>query len=206
MTMHSHYKPLVRWTVGPVSWEGIHCLWMAVTTWRKIYGEIFDYAICHNDLTRHRLEYIKRLDVKLVDLRIYKELSPITPVMHQWQLLPSRLNPNGAEIYVDNDLILYKPHPHINALLSDNIPFCDTRIDSCIYGLPPGVDLAETLMASESISCALKRLPKLNIIPVFDIHTCDEFYAAPYGVHFSGVNRDHTGPWEFYRRSARPML
>lgn len=152
-------KPLIRWTIGPVSTSGFEVLEASVSKIKDLYGNLFDYVICYNQINPTRL---KLLGVELFE---QKENSlPIKPYSVAWKLYPPRLRLDSHEIIIDNDIILFKKLEEIDLFLESNkaliyeglnrkftlgrykLPI-GVVINSGIYGLPPGFDFEKKVRA-----------------------------------------------------------
>jgi hypothetical protein len=104
-------KTIVRWTLGNVSDQGFDCLRLSIKKMMGMYGtEKFDYFLCHNNVPKSRLDLIHK-DVELLDQGRFTESLPIPPSNKfgvSWKLYPPRIDMDRNEIFMDNDLILYK--------------------------------------------------------------------------------------------------
>ena len=103
-------KPIVRWTIGGnASTDGFLCLAKSVGMWKKIYNDEFDLYICHNNLSDSRLAGISKLKTKLICQEDYINSLSIPPRFGpEWKLYPPRISLDTEEIFIDNDLIVYK--------------------------------------------------------------------------------------------------
>lgn len=101
-------KPLIRWTIGPVSDNGFECLNYSYKKIFEIYGDYFDYLVCYNNLDARqikKLPRIKQTDQKKLKKEINIEFPKKNPA---WKLYAPRFNLNGYEILLDNDIVIYK--------------------------------------------------------------------------------------------------
>ena len=150
-----HEKPLVRWTIGPCLPEGTHCLQLSIKLWKSHYGDTCDYVVCANGFNPD-------VEIPVVRAENYRDTLPLLPQGPAWKLYPPRMRMNSHEIIIDNDLLLFEPHPMIEEFLNSNrtltteiyrrdygsfdhlVP-SDKLINSGIIGLPPGFDFEEKL-------------------------------------------------------------
>jgi len=162
-------KPLIRWTIGPVHRLGFEALEYSTKYLKKIYGDQFDYLICHNQQSPNRLECIKKLGIPLYEQTCeIPGMWPIDGKFHTgWKLYPPRLRQDAHEIVIDNDVIIFKRLKVIDRFLESNkVLFTSGRFrnlgpyeedvpkgmmfNSGIIGFPPGFDF--TSMVLEKMS------------------------------------------------------
>lgn len=142
-------KPLLRWTIGEVHACGYRTLRDSVKRLRDLYD--FDFVICHNNQNPAQLEFLKSLGVELIDQIGYQSLEKYTFM----KLSPSRLRPEGHEIFLDNDVVLYKKIPEIDQFIESDATLVyeglyglhgayslpkGIHVNSGIFGLPPGYE------------------------------------------------------------------
>jgi hypothetical protein len=150
---------LLRWTIGPVSERGLTMLSISIRSFRRLYGDTFDLCIQHNGLDNAQLLKVKRNNVPLFK-QFHSQDVEYAPEGCKWKLYPPRMRQDSHEIVMDNDLIIHKRLPQIDAFLAaDNtciiteaIKRCYGRYDPLIpegicynvglYGMPPGYDLS----------------------------------------------------------------
>jgi hypothetical protein len=155
-------KPIIRWTIGNVSKEGIDCLKLCVNKIKKFYGEEFDYFICHNKIDKNKIKWANRHKVELVDQVKYEDSLAIKPIRHPcWKLYPPRLNINSYEIFIDNDVVLYKKID-LDKFIKNNYFFMSEAIkknygtmqsiinkkpylNSGFFGMPAGFDFQKEI-------------------------------------------------------------
>lgn len=103
-------KPIIRWTVGQVSKNGLDCLKLCFNKFAKFYKDEFRYFLCFNDVDEKLLDWTKNFNIELIDQNSYKESLIINPIKNHscWKLYPPRIDNNAYEIFVDNDLVLHK--------------------------------------------------------------------------------------------------
>jgi hypothetical protein len=120
-------KPLARWTIGRVHPYGWEVLIKSVKTFPKIYPE-FDLIICHNNLSLSEIKTLNNLNVKL-----YRQIeNPNLPIANSgWKLIPSRISIKSHELWLDNDVLIWKRVPAIDLWLSSNTGI----ITQGLYGL-----------------------------------------------------------------------
>lgn len=118
-------KPIVRWTIGDVSSEGLLCLESSVVNFINLYKKKFDYYICYNNIEINNLEFIKKNKYEINVVNQHQFLNEIhydlnSPNEPFWKLIPPRINAQSHEIFIDNDLILYKKLKEIDYFLNNN--------------------------------------------------------------------------------------
>jgi hypothetical protein len=133
---------------------------MSIKSFYNLYGDAFDYNVLYNNLSSPlSLDFSF---VKIHNQAEYSDTLPYPPWDCCWKLYPPRLNMGGAEIWMDNDFILAKKIPEIDALIDDGIPFMTQglmrnygRYDNQVkrhdlncgfFGLPYGFDFAKTIV------------------------------------------------------------
>lgn len=162
-------KPVVRWTIGTRNKSAIDCMTHAIDKFKEIFSNRFKTVVCTN---HPHLE----IQPGLVDEIVYQRqcqskiiLPP--PLFGQsggpaWKLYPGRLSPDTHEIFIDNDLIIYrKPEIFEEFLSSENFLITaaikrsysseiesfvrsDFNINSGIIGLPPHFDFVKEINES----------------------------------------------------------
>ena len=113
--------------------ESFRCLKLSVKLFKKIYKDTFDYYVCHNNTNTEQLFELKKMEVILIDQTMFQLDLLSAPYDTSWKLYPPRLNIEGHEIFIDNDLIIYKPIKEIDLLLKEDIFFCSEAHIRC-YG------------------------------------------------------------------------
>lgn len=147
--------------MGPSFKEGLKCLKLSVKLAKKIFPEC-DFAICYNQINSETLQQLKTLNVELFDSEKFTESFFIKPEYGQnvhWKLYPPRLKLNAHELFLDNDVILFKRPKEINDFFNSNIAVMlegivyenhgqfneitprGLKINSGIFGLPPNFDI-----------------------------------------------------------------
>lgn len=166
-------KPLVRWTFGMASSTGLEILAHAVKRFRKIYPE-FDYVICCNNLKPGQIEIVEKLNVRIYWQNIADLKYPLEPPTSQpgWKgmwphlgikLCPPRLNPEGHELWIDNDIVVRERLPTVDQWLTSDkciitqghgrqyaafesyIPE-EVLCSGGFFGVPPNFDLESTIL------------------------------------------------------------
>lgn len=153
-------KPLVRWTIGPVSPDGFKCLCESIDSMMSLYD--IDPVICFNcnrQMIDENLATVSaRFPLRLIDQQQYADNSRIKPKGVAWKLYPSRLDLSRHEIVIDNDLIIKNRITQIDEFLesSSTLILEETSrtygrfekhvnpnlcINSGLYGMPPEFDL-----------------------------------------------------------------
>lgn len=153
-------KPLIRWTIGPVTPLGFECFQLSLDSVTKFYDA--DIAICYN-CDPSQLKEIAGLypQATLIDQRSYLQ-EKIPPAGVAWKLYPPRLDDQRHEICIDNDIVLNEKIPQIDLFLSGNMTLLledwsrtygrferhvpePYRINSGLYGMPPKFSLQKYL-------------------------------------------------------------
>lgn len=157
-------KPLARWTIGgQIKEESFLCLERSIYLWKKKYGSKFEYAICaNNEKILNKVQNIK--DVKFINQIDFIESLPFYPKDTFWKFCPPRLNLDGHEIIIDNDLLMYEKSPTIDWFLSQSKSAISTeshapmygcfdkylkntnfKINTGLLGMPPNFDMGQKL-------------------------------------------------------------
>lgn len=167
MAIFQKEKPLLRWTIGDVSPYGFETLAVSVSKAKSIYGDEFDYIICHNHLSEQQLSVVSGMGVPMYEQKIECCGLNIDPgKTNSWKLFPPRLRMSSHEIFLDNDVILHDRVPEIEDFLRERRPIAlqggrkspaygrfesmvpkNLTICSAIFGYPPGFD-AESKLSS----------------------------------------------------------
>jgi len=162
-----YQKPLLRWTIGPVSEIGFEILSHSIELF-KSFRNNFDLLVCHNQLDKKRLAKLKEMDVPLFCQDDYKYNLFFKPEGCGWKLYPPRLRLDAHEIIIDNDLILFndeflKKFINEDCLLItesngrrlgnfDSFVPDGVKINSGLIGLPPGFDFEKEIQEMQIIS------------------------------------------------------
>jgi hypothetical protein len=215
-------KPLIRWTIGPTTKEGCDALELSIKCWKKVYKN-FDLIVCYN-LWNERL---KKLDVELISQEQFSNYNLIKPKGNSWKLYPPRLRPNSHEIFIDNDLVLYKKVDIIDeflesfdlffitcGLMTHHNPFSTACINSGLFGIPPHFDLQKEIdeaiirvnlkdwefFDEQGLVGSIITKNKHKIIPIDEISNCYfECIPGKSGSHFCGVNSGHVSYWNQFQ-------
>jgi hypothetical protein len=153
-------KPLLRWTMGGVSKQGQRLLRWSVRSVQKVYGDEFDYLICYNNLDPASLA-----DTGLPLRPQEADALPLPPKGVAWKLYPPRVAPDRHEVWLDNDIIIYRRIPGLDDFLrQDNAavmteglerrcgrwdglhPPGGPNLNSGLFGIPPGFDFRAAMM------------------------------------------------------------
>lgn len=166
-------KPLARWTIGPTSKCGLEILKESLYSFSKIYPDI-DRIICYNQIEKPKIKNGNFYEQK------YNELGyPLTPGEKNptelgrvlggmagsgWKLTPARLRISSHELWIDNDIIIHKKIPEIDAWIQSNKCLIseglgrhygeifysmiqeNLKICAGFFGLPPFFDFNKQIM------------------------------------------------------------
>jgi len=158
-------KPIVRWTVGNVSKMGIRCLDASVGHFKHLYGNLFDYYICYNQIKFSKIKFLNKYNIKFIDQTQHFNSLKIPPVQNHpcWKIYPPRIDKSVHEIFIDNDLVIYKKIPLIDFFLEQKDLFFITEgyrksygifnslipdnfvVNTGFFGLPPHYDFKKDL-------------------------------------------------------------
>lgn len=209
-------KPLLRWVIGPMSYYGLKLFKITVKRIKKIYGNKFDYLICHNN--NINISDLLDLNVNFFDQSKLRANSKKYDV--SWKLFPIRLRKSSHELVIDSDILVINKISQIDIFLQssnhslvyeglygnygiykEKIPI-NLKLNSGIYGMPPGFDFHFTqrefsqfdeqgLICSHLIKKKYNLIP-LSIVPIID-NNCDfNFLNLDFktvrAIHFVGVN------------------
>jgi len=154
-------KAILRWTIGDVSDQGHVCFRMSFLKIFNLYGYDFDYFVCYNNIDLSRLSWLKNYSVRLLNQHDFVSDIKINPIQNNpcWKLYPPRIDLNRHEMWIDNDLIIYKKIPIIDKFLNskntifitegqkrsygcfDNLIQSKEKLNTGFFGLFPGFDL-----------------------------------------------------------------
>lgn len=167
-------KPIFRWTIGNCAPAGYACLFRSLKTMLKLYGEEFDYYICHNNCNQQIIrELVGQRPITLIK-QIWDDCPlPLDYDANQacwggsslWKLCPPRLNIETHEIVCDNDIVFVSRCKEIEDFLKsdkvllnmDPIKYqghyrdlfqAGERYNAGFFGMPPGYDFASQLVSS----------------------------------------------------------
>jgi hypothetical protein len=154
-------KPIIRWTIGDIKKNNsLFCLHHSIKTFYNIYKDRFDYYLMFNSKNTPPL-YFSFLN--MIDQKDHKDALPLKPHGFAWKLYPPRLNMEVPEIFIDNDIVIYKELEEIEALVKHGKPFItkdayriygkyddlidkDLQINSGFFGLPINFDFKESIL------------------------------------------------------------
>ena len=119
-------KPLIRWTIGSYELDpiGLECLKTSVICFKKIYNNI-DTIITYNCFPKHFLDKLKQVseitETPIYEQRLSENKLIIPPKQNHgsWKLCPARLRPQSHEIFIDNDLVIFRKNNRINKFLEN---------------------------------------------------------------------------------------
>jgi hypothetical protein len=222
-------KPLVRWTIGDKNTsESFECLYQSISNFKKHYGDRFEYVICRNGSCD-----VSKFGIKCIDQNQLTNSLPYAPWLCAWKICPPRLHLQGHEIFIDNDLLIHQSWPFLETFLeSKDLIFCtcalfrrygsydsdipqEQKLNSGLFGLPPGFDLAQELHQNITGPFDRHRFDEQGLlarifskhhnfitVPFNDITTCGaEYKLGNYGTHFIGLNHGFIERWIHYKRT-----
>jgi hypothetical protein len=166
----------IRWTIGDVSPRGFEALRLSIWGAWRIFGADADYCVCVNTVS---VEQARALTGPLPDAVQWLASDELLPDWLRmrfldaglaegvaWKLAPLRCFPEGRELSLDNDVILWEVPAAVAAWLADESPercllaadvasalgqfdsLCEKRaLNSGIRGLPAHFDLERRLRA-----------------------------------------------------------
>ncbi len=172
-------KPILRWTIGPVDKAGFQVLAYSVKLAKRIYKE-FDFYICHNGLSKPQLKILDKLEINL----IYQQGSGLSCVPYgvAWKLYPPRLDISRHEIFIDNDLVLFRPLEEVDWFLAGDKRFIATeglirlfgtkdwlvprgvKINSGFFGIPPYFDFGNAIDNINELDCWSDRYNEQGVV------------------------------------------
>lgn len=141
MLSHQPNKPLLRWVIGGVIPQGLYVLKESIGRTINLFGDRFDYMVCHNNLSPGELDFVPRL-FPSVSVMAQDWFDCAIPDKHDtpkradgtvredthncggslWKLCPARLRPEAHEIVMDNDIVLTRAFPKIEKFLGSDRP------------------------------------------------------------------------------------
>jgi hypothetical protein len=118
-------KPVVRWTIGPVSDIGFEILNDSINFFTEAYPE-FDYFICYNKIDLNKIKIKKKHKISFIFQEEFLPPCLLTPPDNNleeasgcgWKLVPPRLRIGALELFIDNDIIIRNRMPSIDKWLS----------------------------------------------------------------------------------------
>lgn len=142
-------KPLARWTIGNCTKDGLACLKASIESFQKFYDT--NIVICYNCNREFLGDLAHKFEI--IDQKNHLQIGP-EPKGVSWKLYPPRLNPEGHEIVIDNDIIFENKIDEIDMFFKSDVTLLlegDSRtygrfekhvpkgfqINSGIYGMPP---------------------------------------------------------------------
>jgi len=156
-------KTIIRWTIGDVSDQGLECLNLSIKNMTDFYGyNDFYYFICHNNISKKKLNSIGNSKINLLDQEKFTESLPIAPSKEygvSWKLYPPRIDVERNEIFMDNDIVFhkkiildeFKDYFLISEAINRSYGFFDNKViskrnmNSGFFKLLPGYDFAKKL-------------------------------------------------------------
>lgn len=118
-------------------------------------------VVCYNNQESNCLDFIKSLGVDVLDQSTFPKKFEVKDAF--WKLVPFRLRPEGYEIFIDNDLVIWDKIPEVDQFLDSkatliyqgmwgkhgvyNLPV-EFNVNSGIFGVPPNFDLEKHVLDS----------------------------------------------------------
>lgn len=134
-------KPLLRWVIGGTVAQGVHILKESITRTSKVFGDRFDYMVCHNNMAVEDLKFIPRVfpfvtlhGQDWMDCPIADQMSTTrqqdgsvrTDVYScggsLWKLCPPRMRLDAHEIVMDNDIVFFSAMRQVEEFLASSRP------------------------------------------------------------------------------------
>lgn len=155
-------KPLIRWILGPVCHTGLEILQYSVKKMKLLYPDC-NLMICHNQLKKEHIDFIKRLNIDLYEQKPLLTRVPKNEFNVHWKIYPPRVSIDTHEICIDNDIILEDRLEEIDLFLQSDgvlmyqgihgyygmyenqIDFNGIFYNSGIFGVPPKYDLEQRI-------------------------------------------------------------
>jgi len=155
-------RPLVRWTVGPVSRDGFNVLRESIRLFCRLYEDA-DKVVCFNNLDKAILRSkLRNLPVRLFEVRHDPSEIEYKPRNEIWKLYPPRMEINTHELVLDNDLIIMDKMGDIDDFFNgDHTILLQGRnryygqynhmvkegykINGGLFGMPPEFDFSESI-------------------------------------------------------------
>lgn len=229
--------------MGPVSDRGLDILDISIGFFKQLYPE-FRVIVCYNQIPASRLDRLRKHGIELFDSTadaLFRR--PATGYHEHWKLFPPRIDVNSYEIVCDNDILITRRIDKIEQCVHKKyflgyqalgrnygnydiaVPKCAIRINSGLYGFPPGYDpkselesfmclgreddwvnrfddqglIGAVLLNDKPLLCISQlELPIVEPDELLDAH---EYNPLCCGYHFVFSNRSgpHTG-WDQYRK------
>lgn len=163
---------LVRWTIGDVSVEGFEALRLSIWSATRLFGGNARYVICVNSLplsvARARAgDMPPNVEWRNVTTEMWPEIEPhLDGRLAEgvaWKFAPLRIHPDGYELALDNDCILWSIPSALSAwlassdtcLIAEDVRPCFGKFasvcgkaprNSGIRGLPPRFDIGHAML------------------------------------------------------------
>jgi hypothetical protein len=129
-------KPLFRWTVGATTDLGINILHHSIRMATRIYRGTFDWMVCYNKLSPSQLNKLEKI-ARRYNVLLHEQRWEVCPLPTEprtyatssngyktggsfWKVCPPRMRRETHEIIMDNDVVLTKKMPQIEAFLSSD--------------------------------------------------------------------------------------
>lgn len=226
-------KPLIRWTVGRVDEHGYKSLDLSIKLIKNLYGDTFDYFVCHNSIEKKELKHLEKYEVTFVEQD--PRSLPYPPNGVAWKLYPPRLRMGSHELFIDNDLVVFKRLKKIDQFLSSYSviyteglfglygnykPYVSLWkfLNSGIIGIPPDFDFKAKIEAiikpwndyfdeQGLVASIFSKFKGEKIcITTTEVAVCKRDGVLPnftHGCHFCGLNRGDIRTWHKFNLEKR---
>lgn len=140
---------IIRWTLGNVSALGEQTLRWSVRAFSKFASPEIELAVCYNNRKPPKglPEHVRLIDQNefLCDWKHAK------PTKKTWRMVPFRLDVNQHEVFIDNDLILFRPPEALIKFAKSKQSFLRANIGPARYGKFSGLNPADPPHISASL-------------------------------------------------------
>ena len=234
-------KTIIRYSIGPTTNAGIDCFHRSVESVRRIYKDVEIFVLINDPHTNLR---IKSKGLNIINQGRFRDSLSIKPRAGfnvHWKLYPPRLDPSSYEIFIDNDIVLNKEIDEVSRFLSatdssflvyeglhrsfgsfDRFVPQGWRLNSGIFGLPPGYDFGGEIellfkklqfiawsndyFDEQGVVASVMSNKNYNMIPLSKVPIIEsdwdmlvhEQNEGLCGWHFVGINRYHHNSYSEY--------
>lgn len=109
---------IFRWTIGPTNANGLDCLMESIKSFQKFYPNN-EYYLLFNQIERKVLSRFEKLNLKIINqnnfnIKINNKCGSL------WKFVPSRIDSDKHEVFIDNDLLITKKIKEIDLFIESN--------------------------------------------------------------------------------------